>query len=131
MKLQKDLQDPSCLPIVMTGRPAHLHELVLGIINGINIPLSSNRLICKAGIQDTLNFKLEVLRMFMAKLKGISTLSVFEDREEHLVEFCSFAKTSLATGTFPNVQQYQVFHVHDCTLKQPVIFPTPPTPTTE
>jgi len=126
----RDLQDPSCLVIVLTGRPTHLHDHVLGILHAIGLPIEPSRLMCKTGTQDTLEFKTDVLKMLLKEMPCTTEMSIFEDREPHYEAFCSFAQSTLAAdrpssfGLPPQVvlELIQLYLVRECVLQLPQVY---------
>ncbi len=86
----KAVSDSENFVILATGRLEKLRPQVEAILNKNN--LSFDGVFCKRGPGDTLYFKTKLFEYFITELQPEEFI-MYDDREEHLVEFKEWAKT--------------------------------------
>jgi len=96
---------PDTLTILLTGRHAGVGSLVTDILNEKGIKFDDY--LYKTGNLDTADFKVEVLTKLVNNNSGLEEMEIWEDRDDHLPIFQSWANKQKIKVT--------VHHITDAT----------------
>ena len=102
-------QDKNSKIVLMTGRPVSLKDRILQICDSQNIIFDEHYFAGQPG--QIGNNTLEIKKNFIKNLlnANLSSVEIYEDRTNHVIEFCNFAKKCLQEHK--NLQKICVYSV--------------------